>query len=701
MLDDQVKTTHKSLRGDVRGPVGSLFSNAKKSKRSNAMTTRLMTALGLTACLAASVRGQTYDPAAEQFAFFANAGAGPCGGGASDESTPPCYLFAVADANGSHQIFFASPGERPRWSADGRSIVGSLNGEIFVVSLPGGTPINLTNNPANDRTPAWSPDGAKIAFSSDRAGTSDLYLMNPDGSGVARIVTATGAAWAPAWAPDSRRIAFNCADSPTSPSDICAINVDGTNFVRLTTDPADDTDASWSRDGASIVFISTRFGSSEILKMNAADGSGVTRLSPGTEAHSPDWSLDGRRIAFDSVDPDGGYGFWLPRIVVVINADGSGLTWAAQGHSPAWRPLSGIGVNNRPAAAFTYTCSDLTCTFNGSVSADSDGTIAAYDWRLDGTTRSSPITSKTFVGGRAYRVSLVVMDNLGALGEATQTVDLDRPPVASFTHACSGLTCTFDGSASYDPDGSALSYWWSFGDGATAPGQMITSHTYASGGTYLITFRVLDSSNYPGKLSSRDETITVGNMPPVASFTSSCNGLKCTFDGSASADADGTIASYTWNFGDGATGTGPTAMHTYAAAANYTIALTVTDNGAATGTQSKTVGVTNTLPVASFTFTCNLHTCTFDGSGSSDVDGTVAAYAWNFDDGAAASGQMATHTYASPGNFSVTLTVTDNAGGTGAQSKTVAITNAPPTASFNFACAGLTCNFDGSASADA
>jgi len=196
----------------------------------------------------------TFDPAPETNPVFSPDGtrvvfAVRRGGTTEFVIKPTSGLAPETRISSFQQAIEAAPQD---WSADGRSIVGSLNGEIFVVSLPGGTPINLTNNPANDRTPAWSPDGAKIAFSSDRAGTSDLYLMNPDGSGVARIVTATGAALAPAWAPDSRRIAFNCADSPTSPSDICAINVDSTNFVRLRTDPADDTDVSWSRDCASI-----------------------------------------------------------------------------------------------------------------------------------------------------------------------------------------------------------------------------------------------------------------------------------------------------------------------------------------------------------------------------------------------------------------------------------------------------------------
>ena len=82
------------------------------------------------------------------------------------------------------------------------------------------------------------------------------------------------------------------------------------------------------------------------------------------------------------------------------------------------------------------------------------------------------------------------------------------------------------------------------------------------------------------------------NMPPVASFTSSCTDLTCSFDASASADPDGTIASYAWDFGDGTTGTGVTTNHTYATAGSNTVGLTVTDNGGQTGSISRNVNLT-------------------------------------------------------------------------------------------------------------
>ena len=117
-------------------------------------------------------------------------------------------------------------------------------------------------------------------------------------------------------------------------------------------------------------------------------------------------------------------------------------------------------------------------------------------------------------------------------------------------------------------------------------------------------------------------------------------------------------------FGDGATGTGATATHTYADAGTYTVKLTVTDDQGATGAISQSVTVTappTQPPSASFTQTCTYLACTFDGSASAAEDGaTITAYAWDFGDGTTGTGVTPSHTYAAPGPYSVTLTVTDS-----------------------------------------
>src|SRR5260370_17505889 len=100
------------------------------------------------------------------------------------------------------------------------------------------------------------------------------------------------------------------------------------------------------------------------------------------------------------------------------------------------------------------------------------------------------------------------------------------------------------------------------------------------------------------------------------------------------------------------------------------------DNGRATNAQSRTVNA-NAPPIASFTFACNLVTCSFSGSASRDSDGTITNYAWNFGDGAMGSGGTVTHTYRAPGTYGVTLTATDNGGATGRQSKSITVVRRP------------------------
>jgi PKD repeat protein len=170
----------------------------------------------------------------------------------------------------------------------------------------------------------------------------------------------------------------------------------------------------------------------------------------------------------------------------------------------------------------------------------------------------------------------------------------------------------------------------------------------------------------------------VANHAPSALFTSSCTQLGCSFDGSGSADTDGTVSGYSWNFGDGGSAGSATTNHTYAASGTYSVTLTVTDNQGATAasTQSVTVSGPNAAPAAAFTPTCSNLGCSFDASASSDPDGSVVGYAWAFGDGASATGVTASHTFGANGTYSVTLTVTDNRGATNQTTRTVTVSAA-------------------------
>jgi len=163
-------------------------------------------------------------------------------------------------------------------------------------------------------------------------------------------------------------------------------------------------------------------------------------------------------------------------------------------------------------------------------------------------------------------------------------------PTASFTVSCTDLSCLFDGTGSSDADGDALSYSWTFGDGATASGST-ASHTYGTDGSYTVTLTVSDGTDTGSDAQTVTVSSSTANQAPTASFTSSCADLGCSFDGSGSSDSDGNIASYAWDFGDGATATGSTASHSYTAGGTYTVTLTVTDDAGASDTSSQNVTV--------------------------------------------------------------------------------------------------------------
>ncbi len=183
----------------------------------------------------------------------------------------------------------------------------------------------------------------------------------------------------------------------------------------------------------------------------------------------------------------------------------------------------------------------------------------------------------------------------------------NQPPVANAgadQTALVGETVSFDGSGSFDPDGTIVSYAWDFGDGATGTGET-TTHAYSTAGTYTVTLTVTDDEGATGT-DTASVIVTALNEPPVANAGPDQTALvdeTVSFDGSGSYDPDGTIVSYAWDFGDGTTGTGETTTHAYSTAGIYTVTLTVTDDGGATGTDTALITVTeaptNTMHVAS------------------------------------------------------------------------------------------------------
>ena len=247
----------------------------------------------------------SWSPDGNRIAFTSKRDGHVIGGHPTDD----IYVMDADGRNQQNLTNNPSYDTSPSWSPDGKRIAfdsnrdGPFNWEIYVIDADGRNLQRLTNNPddgghPDDRYPSWSPDGKRIVFSARREGhvenkfavTYEIYVMDVDGGNQQRLTNNRNNELSPVWSPDGNRIAFSSdRKGEWQNFEIYAMDVDGGNQQRLTNNRIFDWQPSWSPDGKRIVFMSDRDGNSEIYVMDA-DGGNLQNLTNNRDSDgSPAW----------------------------------------------------------------------------------------------------------------------------------------------------------------------------------------------------------------------------------------------------------------------------------------------------------------------------------------------------------------------------------------------------------------------------
>lgn len=452
----------------------------------------------------------------------------------------------------------------------------------------------------------------------------------------------------------------------------------GADFVRIW-DPANSTSAGNEFTGVPVgrPLVSSYVGGSRIKLTVTTNGTGTSK----------GFDLEGYECAYDE------FRQLPPRATSPLVNAGSNVGAPGVDGDGLPRPLDGPGGTATPdigayesranyhpipkPGADRKVLPNTPVTFDATASLDVDGTITGWDWDFgDGSPHGvTAVATHAYASPGWYTARLTVTDN--QLGASTERlfVKVNFPPLARpgpDQTTLVGALAQFDGSASLDPDGTVASFLWDFGDGSPTVGAATAAHAYAATGSYTVTLTVTDDT---GGTTAATVTVVVtpANLPPTAVAGGPYTGVAgrpVALDGSASSDPDGTVLDWQWYFPDDdeiVPGVKPS--YTFRNPGTYSVELTVTDNAYATATSRTTVTVTpvppNQSPVAAAGGPyagVEGAAIGFDGSGSTDPDGTIASWDWTFGDGSSGAGATASHVYAAHGSYVAGLTVTDNGG---------------------------------------
>jgi len=411
-----------------------------------------------------------------------------------------------------------------------------------------------------------------------------------------------------------------------------------------------------------------------------------------SRGNSPFASME--RLEFLSGDsPDN----WASCITSLYEENGQILCGTPKGENSVYNVLPTAQVSITPLIPHPGQAAE----FSAANSDDANDVIESITWQFgDGHEAAGPVVFHVYAEPGQYMATLIVTDSKGGKTQLTQHVDVafTTPPVPDFSLmlkpnqdiARATEYLVFQDESS-DADSAIVAWEWDFGDGNHSIDPLAT-HSYASYGTYIVGLQVTDAQ---GETAIQTQSISIASQLPVPVLTFSPEfpdeGEPVLFDVSESFDPDGEIVSVQWDFdGDGtfeASGPEQTASYTYMSEGQFAPRVIVTDDQSDTSSRAAIIEV-NATPVAQFqvsSFDSNeLDPVAFTDL-SQDTDGAIVSWQWDFGDTTISDEASPCHTYQQSGLYTVTLTVTDNAGATATADATLTIVNLPPVAALTVA----------------
>lgn len=336
---------------------------------------------------------------------------------------------------------------------------------------------------------------------------------------------------------------------------------------------------------------------------------------------------------------------------------------------------------------YDHSCIDGITDFGPDTSAMNVADITSWAWDFgDGITNNQEYTNHTYTAAGSYQVTLTVIAASGCTASKTHTVVVNPLPIAMFNTSvlsCENTPMYFDDlSAAYS---GYISQWnWDFGDGNTKqisyPANSDTYHTFSAPGSYTVKLTIISSD---GCTAERSENVVINPAPTVNfDLTNACQGTQVHFNDLTQTNGAGDIKGWSWNFGDGASGINDVSTlqnpaHTYQASDTYQVSLTVSSANGCSSTLVKSVVITD-APLVDFSFDNHCVTSTIQFTHSPGMDiANVSTWNWSFGDGLTSALADPQHMYNTPGDYNVTLTITNVSGCENTISHTLTILPAP------------------------